>query len=350
MPRRFIGEFAAAAFLSAAVVLVSRERYAPAGLAASLAVQAKWNFLLPALAILGVWLLALWVTRKGHGWRVAWHYLVALALPTLAFELWVLLTLGALGYRRRLDLIGDFVALQSMSTQQSLAALVPKAVQFSYLATGASVLLVLLTFALLALRLVAARRDSSARGTESLLPWAVGAFAMSSASNIVWWYLRAQQMLPRPVLTSVMMLLSLFAALAVVAIRTVMADTRGRARALARVLAAGLACFMVLAVIFQGQKIIRIMSGDDLLREQRAAAEVIKANTNALPVDGFWTYPEYSVLTDLPYEERGSRASAVDVFTSTRGLLDRGVPSALAFEDRCREILFRSTNVIVCRR
>lgn len=106
---------------------------------------------------------------------------------------------------------------------------------------------------------------------------------------------------------------------------------------------------LVVITAYQGARIARNPTGQELLRNQELAANVINQQVAQLPVDGFWTSPEFSVLTALPYDTGDRYSPELLIFTSIRALLEVGRPDATAMADDCGEMLYKSLDVIVCR-
>lgn len=110
-PADLLGEIPAAALLVWALVIVPRRAWL-AGLLVGLAVQAK----LIALLALPAFAVALWMLAPGTGWarlrhllRRCWVPLGMVALPTVLFELFALLSLGWDGFRQHLRDMRAFV-------------------------------------------------------------------------------------------------------------------------------------------------------------------------------------------------------------------------------------------------
>ena len=85
------------------------------------------------------------------------------------------------------------------------------------------------------------------------------------------------------------------------------------------------------------------------MRNQEQAASIISHEVARLPVDGFWTSPEFSVLTALPYDTGDRYSPELLIFTSIRALLEVGRPDATAMAGDCGEMLYESRDVVVCR-
>ena len=122
----------------------------------------------------------------------------------------------------------------------------------------------------------------------------------------------------------------------------------GRLGGAARLLPVLVVGILVLCTFYQGVRIHRNDSGEGLKASQEQAAAVILANADALPIDDFWTNPEFSVLTGLPYHSDSRVNSSLLVYTSIRALTEHGRPDATIYTEMCGVVLFASTDVLVC--
>lgn len=124
-PADLLGEIPAAALLVWALLLLPRRAWV-AGLLVGLAVQAK----LIALLALPAFAVAMWVLARHRGaevlggWRrigetlrIGWLPLILVGVPTLLFEAWAFVTLGASGYRDHLRGLRDFLLSGGQSTE-----------------------------------------------------------------------------------------------------------------------------------------------------------------------------------------------------------------------------------------
>lgn len=350
MPGRFVGETAAAACLTVCVLLMSRRRYFLAGLAGGFAVQAKLNFALPVVVVLAVWTVSFWVARRGGVWRRIGRSALGFVAPTVVFELAALLMLGLSGYSDRIQATRSFLELQTPSWAKSWELVPQKFASLGQLVSGTGVVFVMIAMAALAYSVLIA---SFTRPTRGQTDWesAVGlaALALAAVSNLLWWYFRAGQMSSRPAVPSVMILLTVLAALSVFAAQQAVRSSPDRLRLLSMGVAATLLGTLVACSGYQGWKMATNVSGEQLLIDQRTAAAVLRTETEWVPVDSFWTNPEMSVLTGLSPEKYQLEKTRVLVFTSLRALVELGQPDAELYLDRCSEIHFRSQNAVVCQ-
>lgn len=350
MPGRFVGETAAAACLMLSVLLMSRRRYLLAGLAGGLAVQAKLNFALPALVVIGVYLLSNWVARREATWRIASRSLLGVVVPTAAFELVAWAVLGSTGYSERLQLTQEFLANQTPTLEQTWHLILRKFSSLAQLASGAGVVLTLAAVSVLAYVILTLAYTKQIRmRTDWGAAVGVAALSLAAMSNLLWWYFRAAQISSRAAVPSIMIMLTVLAALAAFGAQTTFRAAEGRMRALSAAVAVTYVGVLVACVGYQGWRIVNETSGAELLASQRAAAVVLRSETGWVPVDSFWTNPEMSVLTGLSPEKYQLEKTRVLVFTSVRAVAERGVPDAQLYLDRCSEVLMRSPSVVVCQ-
>ena len=356
VPGRLVGELPACALLITAVVLLpSRRTFVAAlgGLCAGLAIQTKLSFLAAAGIIGLVWLVS---DLRAYGRPRPGRWLAvgaAAALPTVAFEIYRWRSLGD-GYRESIDALRDFLSVQSQSS--GLLAARARLGALPDLLSGPG--LTLLVAACLVAAIVAVLRragDEPADGEagpghspeQRVFRALVAALVVAGVVLGALWMLRSIQPSLRQGLPTLLLCLPVVAAL-VAGILSRPAATATRAGVL---MAAGLAAGLVAVTVFSGVRIVQGDDTDELLDQQRAAARVIEGSgTPSLPVFGWWTQPEFQVLTGLPPSSvPGAEPPKVQVFSAVRALLERGYPDARMFADSCVEQLYASWGVLVCR-
>ncbi|OIU88576.1 hypothetical protein [Microbacterium sp. AR7-10] len=186
-PADLLGEIPAAALLVWALVVVRRRPWL-AGLLVGLAVQAKLiAFLaLPAFAV------AIWARSPGRGWarigqtvKRGWLPLLLAGVPTLLFELWALVSLGASGFVDHLRalkafLLGGGQRVAPTSVSQKLATLS----ESWFVPSWASWLAAFAVVMLIVAGLVEIRRRGRLKRQAFMLATAAGVGALAFVG---WW-------------------------------------------------------------------------------------------------------------------------------------------------------------------
>ncbi len=355
MPGRLVGEIAATSMLVLAALLLGHRRYLIAGLAGGLAIQAKFHFALPVLVLLATCCLAYWVARKGIPRPLVQKYVAGVVIPTTVFEIFKLLTLGTTDYKASWALMLRFTDAQGIPYSEIPISTLIKSVALTQVMSGP---LIVISVALLATLILyfflspVLKPDKTEQvtmtvgfdNTVTILGLATAGLAIA-----LWWLLTSSQLSPRPVVPFLLIILPILTATLFVLAGDLLVRTTGRLHLLMTFVALAAYTILALSVSYQGVRIARNESGKELLRDQIYAASIIERETVELPIDGFWTNPEFSVLTDLPFQEDRNVIPKLLVFTSLRALLEFDTPDARLYESECGEILYRSTNVVVCR-
>ena len=146
-----------------------------------------------------------------------------------------------------------------------------------------------------------------------------------------WWLLTSSQLSPRPAVPFLLIFLPILTATLFVLAGDLLVRTTGRLHLLMIFVALAAYTILALSVSYQGVRIARNESGRELLRDQINAASIIERETVELPIDDFWTNPEFSVLTNLPFQEDRKASPKLLVFTSLRALLETGTPDARSY-------------------
>lgn len=352
MPGRIVGETAATALLMVMAVLLARRRLAWAGLAGGLAIQTKLNFALPVAALLAIWIVGSWLAHRGPTPRSLARLVPGLVLPTLLFEGYKALTLGISGYANNIELTRAFSAFNTVSASDIPNSTLAKLASVTQLLSGPAVVLGSVALAVLVLRVlldpylsgVAPQERTRQQDDDIALVAALG----GAFSFLLWWVLVSSQTSPRPAVPVLMLALSMVSAAMLVTAIEMAARAHGRLGGAARLLPVLVVGILVLCTFYQGVRIHRNDSGEGLKASQEQAAAVILANADALPIDDFWTNPEFSVLTGLPYHSDSRVNSSLLVYTSIRALTEHGRPDATIYTEMCGVVLFASTDVLVC--
>jgi len=354
MPGRFVGDVAATALLLTMAVLLARRRLAWAGLAGGLAIQTKLNVALPVLVLLAVWVTGTWLAHRKFEPRSLVRLLPGLLLPTVLFEGYKLVSLGPSGYLDNIELTRAFTAFNTVPLPDLPNATLAKLASLTQLLSGPSIMLVIAAVCILvALVLLHPYLRPEGRGRGADEPddsIALVAGLAGAASYLVWWVMTSSQTSPRPAVPGFMLALALLSAVMVVTAFDIRDRSEGRLRVVTTALPVVAVVVLVLCTAYQGVRIARNTSGVELRDSQREAAAVLIANTDELPIDDFWTNPEFGVLTDLPYQQGSRLDPSLLVFTSIRALTERGAADATLFADACGDVLFSSTDVLICRR
>lgn len=353
MPGRFVGDVAATALLLTMAVLLGRRRLAWAGLAGGLAVQTKLNFTLPVLVLLAVWVLGMWLAHRAPPPRTLARLLPGLLLPTLLFEGYKLVSLGPSDYLHNIELTRAFTAFNTVPLADLPNATLAKLASLTQLLSGPAIMLVVSAICILvALVLLHSylRPDGAGPGAdEPDDSIALVAGLAGAASFLGWWVLTSSQTSPRPAVPGFMIALALLSAVMVVTAFDLRDRSEGRLRVVTTALPVLAVVVLVLCTAYQGVRVARNTTGVELRDSQREAAAVLVANTDELPIDDFWTNPEFRVLTDLPYQQGSRLDPSLLVFTSIRALTELGRPDAMGYEGSCGTVLYSSTDVLICR-
>lgn len=354
VPGRFVGEIAATSLLVLATALLLRRNYFWAGLTAGLSIQVKLNFALPVLVLLAAWAVVTWFSERGDVPRLLLRFVPGLLLPTLAFEAYKAVTLGLDGYRVHLGLLREFGDAQSMTLDVARATLPEKLTGIAQVVAVPALIVAgvaVLTLVAVAVAEPYLRREQLVTDDQRRRHRAWLAFVCLAAAALslgLWWLARTPQTSPRPLLPVMLVLLPLATATALLAARR----WRRSAAASLRPVATGwlglVYAVLLVSVAAQGLRIAANDSGQQLLSSQLRAAGLIEQASPRLPIDGYWTNPEFSFLTDVPFEREWDVSATVQVFTSVRALIEQGTPDASVFEPRCGEVLLRTRDVLVC--
>ncbi len=354
MPGRFIGEIAATALLVLSALALARNRSLLAGLLGGLSIQAKLNFALPVAVMFATMCLGLWICHQRIPLRWVARFALGAVIPTLVFEAYKLVFLGIQGYTSNLALSIAFSRSQSASlTDTPLNAfikfsLLPQLVTGPAVAVLLALLVVLSGFYLLQSRLSSsvpspAMAPASARRTLPLLSVLTAGLAI-----LAWWSLSSTQMSPRPAIPAFLIALPLVSSLFMLVSIDLRTQSRGRIRGLTSLIPCAAFALLCLTVVYQGVRILHNDSGQALLANQQGAAAAIQRASGELPIDDFWTNPEFTVLTDLTFQDNRLTAPSLLVFTSVRALAEFGSPNATLFDAACGDTVFISTDVLVC--
>jgi 4-amino-4-deoxy-L-arabinose transferase-like glycosyltransferase len=345
MPGRVVGELPALAFMVLATLLASRRRPLLAGLCLGLALTAKMTFIL-AVGVLGLaWLLLHWRRERTFAIRSTVALAIGAVVPVAAFELYKFITLGLDGYLDAAAEARHFAALQNPSLSGMPLEIALKSSSTALVLPLA--LIPLIGIALLT-RWRLGRLDPSGAlwKDEARFPphAAIVATTWGMSAMFAWWLLRSVQTSPRPGLPTVLWLLACLGAFTADRIVRLRRDARP-GDSWARGLTITACAVAALALSCQAVVLARDTSGAQLLADQKAAA-VILAEHGKVPTDGYWTNPEFRILTDLPADT--SEGQTLAVFTSIRALNMRHVADAREYLYRCISPLLRTRNVLVC--
>lgn len=355
---RMVGEFAACAFILAAVLaLSSRDRTLLGGLMAGLAVQTKDNFLVAGALVMLAWLAARWLIDRRFPLRKSLFGALGAVAPTAAFELYRLAILGSpSAYRASVNELLAFVRSQSSSPQP----------QFDRIGTMSTLIapsgwlvlgLIMILFVILAMnggrRLPVERREQ-----RVMLSFLLCGVVLGAAGLLYTWVVRSTQSSPRQGLPTVLLALPVLIMATFAALQALM-----RAGSRIWFWAEKALCLLLVALaVWAGAHEARSTSEHQRLLDQRAAVAYLEGSgvSPSLPNYQLWHLPELLVLSDLPSETSpGAAPATVDVFTSHMAVAELGTPDARLFETTQTErfpyschgpVLFENRNVVVCAR
>lgn len=291
-PADILGEIPAAALVVWALVL-ARKHWLWAGLVFGLAIQAKLIAFLAAPALV---LLVFFAPAALGFWRrvlrIVWAAVLAV-VPTVLFELTVLLSLGVDGYVEHLRLLASFLRSGGQldihsSPGEKLGVLFDS----WYLPAWLTVLLAVLGAALLIALFVFGRRDpdavdSAVRSFSAFSPryvfWLLAASALGVLTYVVWWLQSVHTPLwIRHPSVGLLAFVPLLAAGVVLALRVFY--SRSASGSWRRVSLVSVAVFLALAGVFQlGAHSWRSLHPelDISLAEQRLVAESVRGELEA---------------------------------------------------------------------
>ena len=358
VPGRYVGEIAATASLVVMALFLAHSRPLLAGLAGGLAIQSKVHFLLPVAVLAVVWFVAERSAGRIRGWRTGALVSMGVVLPTVAFELFRLISLGPSGYVVSIKefavwLVGQGAAADTepflASAGERLGGLL------SVLSLGGAVLAAaaLVAIVLVGLAGVVLSRSASGSGaSESRALASVVALAAGGASIFAWWMFWPPEKLPRVGIPVLLIAGALVVVSAFVVLRGLTQQPAGAGRAWGRASSWVLGVGALLFVVSQGWIAVTNDFGGRMLEEQRASAQVIQdSSTPSLPMEWIWNLAQFQILSGVPSETKpGIGAPTVSVYDSIRARVDYGVDDARAFIPSCPEVLYSSQSSVVCSR
>ena len=339
-----LGELPGATLVVWATVMATRRRFLLAALLLGLAVQVKLLFA-PFVAFGLVALV--WQAREEQGrpFIRAVRLGAVAAVPTLAFELWRLVTFrGVSGYRRSIEEWRAYVARQNVNTWgswrdsgmpgtkwDSFLGLMP-------LAAWLLVLLALIAGVLLP-ALSRARRDSLGVHSELPPPSLLLGLLAGSAVMFLGWFTQSVQAYSRQVLPVV--LLAVPSAVLLASRNFHLSPPKVRS-------VSGVLMLALTAVLALGQLGLawhRPLSpfSDD----QRAALDLIEeSGATSLLANGWYVNPEYGMFARLPVTHWVQPMGQLAVVNTLSGSV--GVDPLAQFGLQCDRVLLRRPTLAVC--
>jgi hypothetical protein len=157
-----------------------------------------------------------------------------------------------------------------------------------------------------------------------------------------WWFLRSQQLSPRPAVPAVLWLAVAASGIAMMLLRRIALRNDQWTRALA----ATLYLVLLITVGLHAVHMALDDSGARLLAEQQDAAQWLITNHGSVPIDEHWTNPELLILSGLPPDL--DPIQKLTAFTSIRALNETQVPDARVFRDKCVTSHFETPSVLIC--
>lgn len=358
---RLLGELPGAALLVWAAVALEKRRWALAGLAIGLAIQAKVTYAAGAVALLATWLLLAVAGRRMPRFRTVVLMAACTVLPSLLFEafrLWSFASVDA--YLASLREYRDFLASQRIANWLAPATLGQKLVElYVTLPLSAWAVLVGLMFvAVPCMNQTATRPQVDHRGVAARDAGGDAArlasfwmLLMAGLVMLALWITESIQTSVRQGLP--FLLLSLPAILALGLLPTMRALDRARATSPGRwgalAIRLGLA-FVVLAMVATAfhtmQDLIQDRRSREAATEQQEVAGLIRSLApDSMYVDGWWQNPEYQILAPVdavPW--RGGRQLLV-VQDYQVGLTKTDWED---YTHRCGEVVRRTPFTLVC--
>ena len=358
VPGRYVGEIAAVAFTVLMAVLGYRNMPLLAGMAGGLAVQTKFNFALPILAVVLVWIVGAWLRKEPRRAVAILRMIVGLAIPTLLFEAFRLSQLGAAGY---IASIKDYVVwLGGQAGSESAPMLETIGRRIGGLADTLSVGGALLLVAAVAILMLGALAPLLASGRiteDNRTPGDPRAFdpvvalLASAGVTLLWWALVPPEKLPRAGMPIILLAAPVLLVSSFYVLSAVVRGSQGRTRGVLVGLSAAVAGASLLVVAAQAWTAIGNDFGHRLYTEQvEGAHAIVDSGTPSIPNVWIWNLAQFQILTGIPSETKpGVAKPTVQVFDSIRARTDHGVDEARAFLDECSTVLYASQSVVVCR-
>ncbi|WP_316668462.1 GtrA family protein [uncultured Propionibacterium sp.] len=356
---RFVGEFTAVTFIFAAVLaLSSKDRTFLAGLMAGLAVQTKANFVEVGFTVMLSWLVARWTIDRRFPLRKALLGVLGAILPTVLFEVYVLVSLGSYtAWRRNLDELLEFVSSQSTAASPHLARFGGLG---SIMSLGGYLVLGLAIILLVTLAMVGGARAAE-REQRAILTALFGGVLLGAGTLLYTWIMKSTQDSPRQGMPTIMLGLPIMVMAMFAAFQSLRRSTTAWARFW--FWAEKIFCLLMVAfAAWQGMHEAASTTERQRLIDQRAAAAYLDDSgvTPSIPNYGMWHVPEILILSDVPtMNTPGVGPPTVDVMTSHMAMILLGTEDARDFRTpladgsdiRCTgEVLFSSQNVLICSR
>lgn len=350
VPGRFLGEIAALSCLTLGAAVMARGKLLFGGLIAGFSITAKLHFVVPVATLLVTMAVVFLIQQRFRSLtQLALAGLIALT-PLALFEFSKIVILGFSGYADHLSIVRAWAETQSRSTSELIERISFRLDLLMSLLSG-WVLFWLGVGLLLSLALLPWVRRTVRVAFNEIPTERMGSilgYVLSSFTLLVWWLLASVQDSPRQAIPTVLIWLSLIAAVtshAALKLRKVTDPQFVTARLLPVLMI--VAAFAT--VISQGARIFANDSGYQLALQQKEAASLIESNGEWwVPRDGFWTNPEYLLLTGLD-SEPVTGASGLKLWSSVRALTEAGVPDARIVAENCSEVLQSTTHAVVCR-
>jgi hypothetical protein len=358
VPGRYVGEIAAVSFTVLMAVFIYRNKPLLAGVAGGLAVQTKFNFALPILAVVIVWIVGAWLRKEPSRAVALLRMVVGLAIPTLIFEVFRLAQIGPVGY---VASIKDYIVwLGGQAGSESAPMLETIGRRIGGLADTLSVggaLLLVAAVTILMLGVLAPLLSSASAVPVNRAPGDPRAFdpvialLTSAGVMLLWWALIPPEKLPRAGMPIILLAAPVLLVSAFYVLSAVVRGSEGRARVVLVGLSAAVAGASFLVVGAQAWTAIGNDFGHRLYTEQVAgAAAIADSGTPSIPNVWIWHLASLQTLSGVPSETKpGVARPTIQVFDSIRARTDNGVDDARSFLNECATVLYSSRSVVVCR-
>lgn len=354
VPTRLVGETAVAAMILWGVLLAERGRLWWGGVLVGLAVQTKYVAAIPAAVVIVIMIVVLIARSQSGVIRRCTAWVAGAAVPTLAFELSRLLTLGWDDYRANIDAtfnysrsvaqVGDKGTSDAMSKMASLGNMFET---HSFLILGS---LIFVLVAIASFSVVTPRETNVGPATRWTMPIVVSSTVLAGGASLLFWLLIVQERSGRHALPG---LLLLFPGLALLLGRLVQAVEPRRCARLP--IAAALFVASAFLVADNAIKSIENLKRESILEEQLLVADLlVESGTPSLDIDGWWQRPEFQILTDLDIESPANPTDIV-IFDSIQGAYALGsgdmrqFTESVLYDDKCLYRIHVSSYYVLCK-
>ncbi len=347
VPGRFIGEFVGTAFLASMALAFDRKKLFIAGLSGGLAISSKFNFALPVLVVLSVWLIWRWSTESRPTGRNFLSVTSGLLLPLLAFEVFKFSQLGTAGY---IDSSKAYVAYLLNQGGNYPTPPLSEVVsdRLAALSQTLSPFALLLLIALVIISVLSVNR--SVNLAPSLFSLGPVLLVVSGISILLWWLFSAPQNSPRLGLPTLLLILPVILVGSYSVLFSNWSVSTGRKAIVWKVLISTYSVMGLLILLAQGTIAAGNAFGERLMNDQKGASQaILNSGTPSLPYEFIWNLSQFQLLTGIPLESKpGVDAPSVLVYDSIHARVATGIDDARELLPFCDLVLYSSVNAVVC--